>query len=264
MKQIGGLLLCLLLCLPSTLLGQSFVPDGHPVLIWFSENLKVNPYAQVGFRWVGSNLNLPIENEIFPAVPIEIAEMDVSLKDANFWTGTVGFNILAYEKYSLFAAAGGFLRRPFITAGTVPVNIGSFAATPSLEFTNSNLESWFVQTGVGLGPVLLGLYWSHFGFEFGEPRVGSVPLANQTLRGDILTKTFAPFVGIAIPASGAMLTLQYSPIAYSNTNLDLRSSQAGSTDLRYSWKKPGNLIIAVLHADSVSYTHLTLPTNREV
>lgn len=245
MKQIVLFALCLSFCLPSTLMGQTFQTGPHPALISLSENVKVNPYAQVGFQWIGSNMNLPIDAEVFPDVPIEIGQMDVSLGDANFWTGILGFNLIAYEKYSLFAAAGGLLRRSFLSTGAIPINIGNVGGSPNIQFTNRNLESWYVQTGIGFRNVLLGLYWSHFGFEYGEPRIGSVPLANQSLGGDILSKTFAPFVGISIPASGGVLTLQYSPLAYSNTSFDLRSSQATSNDLRYTWKKPGNLFIAV-------------------
>ncbi len=30
------------------------------------------------------------------------------------------------------------------------------------------MESWFIQTGIGLGPALFGLYWDHFAFTLGE------------------------------------------------------------------------------------------------
>lgn len=244
MKKIGVVSLSLILCLPLICRGQSSASDTRPALAWFSENIKVNPYTQVGYQWMGSNMNLPIDVEVFPDVPIEIGQMDVSLGDASFWYGTVGFNLIAYEKYSFFAAAGGFLKRPFLSTGAIPANIGNVGISPNIEFTNRNLESWFVQTGIGLDALLFGLYWSHFSFDYGEPRIGGVPLANQTLGGDILAKMFAPFVGISLSSSGGVLTVQYSPLAYSNTCFDLRSSQGTSNQLRYTWNKPGNLIIA--------------------
>jgi hypothetical protein len=246
MKRIWVGAIFLFLCLPTNLFGQAMLTGGYPSLSSLAENVKVNPYAQVGFQWVGSNLNLPVQNEPLPVLPLNIGDLDISLKDANFWAGIVGINMIANEKYSLFAAAGGFLNRPFLTFGTVPVSLDQRSTSATLEFTNTKVESWFIQTGIGLGPVLLGLYWDHFAFALGDPRNQDGPLANQTLRGDLLTKTFAPFIGLAIPASGAMLTVTYSPLAYSNTDLSLTSSQNTLTQLRYTWKKPGNLFNAML------------------
>jgi len=249
MKQIRVVAVFALVCLPTSLFAQGLVPGGISSLTSLSENVKVNLYAQVGFQWVASNLTLPVQNETIVLAPgsLEIGSLDITLKDANFWAGIAGINVVANQKYSFFAAAGGFLNRPFITSGTVPVNLGQIGASPTLEFTNTGVESWFVQTGIGLGPVLLGLYWDHFTFALGDPRNISGPIQpNQTLRGDILTKTFCPFIGIALPAGGAMLTVTYSPLAYSNTALSLMNSGNAVSELRYTWKKPGDLLNAML------------------
>jgi hypothetical protein len=246
MKRIWVAAIFLFLCLPTNLFGQTLLPGGYPSLPALTENVKVNPYAQAGFQWVGSNLNLPVQTEPLPVLPLNIGDLDISLKDANFWAGIAGINILAYEKYSLFAAVGGFLNRQFLTSGTVPVSLGPFSSSAALEFTNTKVESWFIQTGIGLGPVLFGLYWDHFAFALGDPRNQDGPLANQTLRGDILTKTFAPFVGISLPAGGATLSVTYSPLAYSSTALVLTTSQNSLSELRYTWKKPGNLFNVML------------------
>lgn len=257
MKRIWGVVVFLSFCLPTCLFGQGLLPSGGLSVGSLTENLKVNSYAQAGFQWVGSNLNLPLRNEPLPLLPLNVSEMDISLKDANFWTGMVGFSVMADEKYSIFAAAGGLLNRPFITAGTVPVSLGPFVVSPKLEFTNTNVESWFIQTGVGLGPVLLGLYWDHFGFELSDPRSQRGPIANQTIRGDFLTKTFCPFAGIALPIGGALFTVTYSPLAYSNTALSLTSSQANLTQLRYTWKKPGDLLNAMMQYNTPVSSQLT-------
>ncbi|MBI5252041.1 MAG: hypothetical protein HY912_21310 [Desulfomonile tiedjei] len=245
MKRIWVAAIFLFLYLPANLFGQGLLPGEYPALSSLTDNVKVNPYAQAGFQWVGSNLNLPVENEaVF--LPLHVGDLDISLKDANFWAGIAGINILAYEKYSLFGAAGGFLNRPFLTSGTVPVSAGGQGTSAILEFTNTKVESWFIQTGIGLGPVLLGLYWDHFAFALGDPRTDAGPIPNQTLRGDILTRTFCPFIGLAMPVSSAMLTVTYSPLAYSNTTLSLTSTQNTLAQLRYTWKKPGDLLNAML------------------
>ena len=246
MKRVWVSIFVLSFCLPAGLFGQG-LPGGGCSSPWcLSEGVKVNPYAQVGFQWVGSNLNLPVQNEPLPVLQLNIGDMDIALKDANFWSGIVGVSVVAQDKYSFFAAAGGILNRPFRLTGTIPANVQGVSTSATLEFTNTKVESWFVQTGIGLGPVLLGLYWDHFAFTIGDPRDQDGPIANQTLRGDILTKTFAPFIGLALPAGGAMLTVTYSPLAYSNTALALMNSQSNVSELRYTWKKPGDLLNAML------------------
>ncbi len=234
---------CLLL--PANLFAEELLPSGFPSLSSLTKDVKVNPYAQVGFQWVGANLNLPVQNEVLTPF-LNIGSMDISLKDANFWTGIAGISVVANEKYSIFAAAGGLLNRPFITSGIVPVSLGPFGTSANLDFTNTKVESWFIQTGVGLGPVILGLYWDHFAFGVDDPRNENGPLANQTLRGDFLTKTFCPFIGLSVPASGATLTITYSPLAYSNTALALMNSQNNLSELRYTWNKPGVLLNTTL------------------
>ncbi len=248
MKRVPISLIFLFLCLPANLFGQGLFPSGYKSVVSLTKDVKVNPFAQVGFQKVGSNVNLPVQNERVLDLPVslEIGELDISLKDANFWTGIAGINVVAKEKYSFFAAAGGLLNRPFLTHGTLPVSLSPLSNTATLELTNTKVESWFVQTGIGLGPVLFGLYWDHFAFRLGDPRNLDGPLPNQTLRGDMLTKTFCPFIGLALPAGGAMLTVTYSPLAYSDTALALINSRNNLSELRYTWKKPGNLFNAML------------------
>lgn len=248
MNRVWLVVLAFFLIFPANLFAQGLAPGGSFDLPVLAKNIKVNTYAQAGFQCIGSNLNLPVQFERFvaPDFGLEIGDLDISLRDANFWSGITGFSILFQEKYSLFASASGLIGRQFITSGTVPVSLGPVGVPVYLEFTNTNVESWSIQTGIGLGPVLLGFYWDHFAFELVDPRNASGPLPNQTLRGDILTRTFAPFIGFALPAYGASLTVTYSPWAYSNTALSLGSSLNRLTELRYTWNKPGDLINAML------------------
>jgi hypothetical protein len=245
MKRPWLAILLLFMCFPVTIFAQGLLPGGSFDLPALTKNIKVNSYAQAGFQQIGSNLNLPVQNELLTPF-LNIGDLDISLRDANFWAGTIGCSVLADGKYSLFGSAGGLLNRPFITSGTVPVSLGPLSSTAILEFTNANVESWFIQTGIGLGPILLGLYWDHFAFTLGDPRNQNGPIANQTLRGDILTKTFAPFIGISLPLGQTVTTVTYSPFAYSNTALGLMSSQGSFTELRYTWNKPGNLVNAMV------------------
>ena len=257
MKRAQVVILALLLCIPVSVLAQGLLPGGPFNLPALTKNIKVNAYAQAGLQWLGSNLNLPVQNQLLTPF-LNIGDIDIALKDANFWTGIVGCSFLAEGKYSLFGAAGGLLNRPFITSGTIPVSLGPLSSSAVLEFTNTNVESWFIQTGIGLGPILLGLYWDHFAFTLGDPRNQNGPIANQTLRGDILTKTYAPFIGISMPLGRMTATVTYSPFAYSNTALALISSQGNLTELRYTWNKPGNLLTAMAQYNTPITSSMTL------
>lgn len=245
MKRILICAMIMAFCYSSTAMGQSLCGFTLPCLGSECGDLIIKPYTQVGFQHVASNINLPTAAQLVGQTnDLQVDTLDISVQDANFWTGIIGFSATLKEKYSLFASAGGNLDREFLTVGTVPFSLNGVATSATLEFTNSGLNAWFAQTGVGLGPILFGLYWDKFTIRVEDPRSPAGPLANQTLRGDFVTTTFCPYIGLALPVSQAMLTVTYSPFAMANTTLVLRSSNNGETQLQYKWNKPGTLITA--------------------
>ena len=248
--------------------------QGFPGLL---PNVTVTSFAQAGYAHMGSNMNLPIAAEIVnPNIgDLEIGNMDLTLQDANFWIGNVGFTATASELFSVSALAGGMLPRTFGSTGEVPVNLNGTGVSPVIVFTNTGLNTWYVQGGIGLGPILAGVYYNYFAVDFGQPRQGSVPLANQTLGGVVISKTLVPYVGLAIPAGGALGTILYSPLAYSNTTLDIRSSATTVSQLQFKWNKPGNFISSTLQYNMpvsgatsfglwVNYTWMMVRGNAEV
>jgi hypothetical protein len=207
------------------------------------ENIKVIPTAQVGFQHVGSNMNLPIDFQGPISGLLQIETLDITLSDANFWTGSAGLMIKSGELLSLFGTVGGSLNRPFVASGQIPLNVGAFGFQPTIDFTASQMSAWYAQGGVALGPILFGLYGDHFGIVVADPRLraSNAPLANQTLRGDIISTTLAPFIGVGMPFSNGLLTAIYSPFAQSNTTLALRTSNQDVAQAQYKWNKPGQL-----------------------
>jgi hypothetical protein len=242
MSRMLAFAIMIALVLASVACAQGLGTISFPGLGSLGENVTVEPFVQAGFQRVGSNMNLPVAAEGTIAGLLQIDELDISMKDANFWTGTVGGTIKAGKLISLFASAGGSLNRTFIVSGEIPISLGQFGRQPTVDFKASQMTMWYAQGGVGLGPLLLGLYGDHYGIEVGEPRIGSTPLANQTLRADVITTTFAPYIGFALPASNGLLMVLYSPLAQSNTTLALRTSSSNLAQLQYTWNKPGNLI----------------------
>jgi hypothetical protein len=108
-----------------------------------TENVTVNPYVQVGFQHVGANINLPVGAEGPVAGLLQIDQIDLSLKDANLWTGTAGVTMKAGELLSLFAAIGGSLDRPFTVSGKIPVSLGTGGTQPTIDSTSSHLGVWY-------------------------------------------------------------------------------------------------------------------------
>ena len=228
----------------STALAKDLSGLSLPGFSALSEKVKVNTFAQVGYQNLSANINLPIAAQLVDptAGDLEIGTVDLSLQDTNFWTGSVGMTLTASEIYSLFLSAGGTLPRQFDVPALVPVSTNGTDTSANLNFIGSQVESWYVQTGLGLGPILGGLLWSDFTMNVGDPSQGSTPLPNQTLRGYMAATTFCPYIGVAIPASTALATILYSPLAYCNATLALRN--LSSAQLQYTWNKPGNFLSA--------------------
>lgn len=254
MKKLLLSTLTAVLVLASLVCAHGFGTSALPGLDSLTQNLTFNPYAQAGFQRVGSNIDLPISAESATPGLLQIEGLSLSVRDANFWTGTVGATVKSGELLSLFASIGGSLNRPFIVTGQMPVSLDSIGRQPTLEFDATKLEMWYAQGGVSLGPVLLGLYGDHFGIAVGNPRRGSVPLSNQTLRADFLTTTLAPYIGFAVPAANTLFSVIYSPFAMSNTTVALRTSDSDVAQARYKWNKPGNFV-------SCSFQYNSTPTN---
>jgi hypothetical protein len=245
-KVMKRLVLCtfvLTLLCASVPCAQGFSGLAMPQFGTLLENVKVIPTVQAGFQHVGSNMSLPINFESSGAGLLQIETLDIALSDANFWTGSASVMVKSGELFSLFGTVGGSLNRPFIVSGQIPVSLGAVAAQPTIDFTGEQMSAWYAQGGVALGPILLGVYGDHFGVEVADPRLraGGAPLANQTLRGDVISTTLAPFIGVGIPFYNGLLTAIYSPFAQSNTTVALRTSDRDVAQAQYKWNKPGQL-----------------------
>ncbi len=254
MKKLLGATLTAVLFLASIACAHGLGTFGLPGLDSLTQNLTFNPYAQAGFQHIGSNIELPINAENLASGLLQIDSLNLTVQDANFWTGTVGASVKSGEMLSFFGAVGGSLNRTFRIVGQVPVRLGPIGAEPTLEFDATKLGMWYAQGGVSLGPVLLGLYGDHFSIAVGAPRRGSIPIDNQTLRADFVTTTLAPYIGFAVPASNTLFSVIYSPVAMSNATVALRTSDSDVAQAKYKWNKPGNFI-------SCSFQYNSTPTD---
>ncbi len=269
MKKIVLLVLVTGVLFPSALFAQhispSLIPTGLPFLPSMSEDsatgsflsnlplvqgikagkIILNPYVQIGYQHIGANMTIPISSDTgTPVGQLQVGTVDVSLQNFDFWSGTVGLNVLA-APFSLFGSAMGFAPHIFQLSGQIPISLGPLGVTPEFEMTASNFQFWAVQGGAGYEfkkgySILGGFMWSQMEVEFENPRTASGPLQNQTIQGDVLLKIGVPFLGIQYMQQGYYrAALLYSPLAWSQGTLAFTSSQQTLADLNYSLSQPG-------------------------
>lgn len=212
----------------------------------------LNPYAQVGYTKVGCNISFPLQiEEVIPINnQVQIGTMELFLRDAAFWTGNVGLNAVINPSLTLFASAGGFAPRPVGSPAILPIRINDVSLPSQVNFTGRKIEYWVMQAGASVGicggwSVLAGYFWDHFGMIADDPRIGSVPLPNQTIRADSLTLTGVPFIGLQFNQTQLKyrFSVLYSPFAQCWSTLALRNSQGQLSQLQYTFNKPGQFFV---------------------
>jgi hypothetical protein len=274
--MIRILLVALLLCVSfsTTIFGQNLSPSSIPgggsapsgeedsAVSSLVSNLPsiqglkagkilLNPYVQLGYQTIGANMSIPVSGA--PAGPNQlfIGTIDVTLTDFDFWSGTAGLNVVV-APITLVGSIGGFAPGLFRMSGLIPISSSAASVVPDLVLTGSHFEFWTAQLGASFSfskdfSILGGYLWSHTAAEFTDPRVGSVPIANQTLRGDMLMNLGVPYIGIQVMQQGYYRgALLYSPLARSSGALSLQAQAItpppALVDLRYSLSQPGTFL----------------------
>jgi hypothetical protein len=210
--------------------------------------VKLNPYVEVGFSHIGCNISIPIASDTpLPGADLRIGTLDLALSDFNVWTGTVGLNAILTPKVVVFGTATGFAPRLFGLRGEIPVTLGPIGTDANIEFTMSHLEYWSVgfglAYGIGQGVSLLGgLTWDRTGVEITDPRRGSVPLANQTLRASAQLKTWIPYFVLQMVQPHYNASILYSPFAYGSGDIAIRSNQTRPVELLWTLRQPGQFL----------------------
>jgi hypothetical protein len=275
MKRILLLALVFAVFFPGVLLGQqispSLIPTGLPQLPQMGEDtsasgflaslpllkglkmgkILLNPNVQVGYQHIGANMSIPIQSDTgTPVGQLQIGTIDVALNDFNFWSGTVGLNVVA-GPLTLFGSAGGFSPHTFTLSGQIPISLGPLGGIPAFQQTATNFEFWTVQGGAAYEfrkgySILAGFMWSHMEVQFGPPSNDAGASPNPTVSADMLIKTGVPFVGLQIMELGYYrAALLYSPLAWSQGALNFRSSQTTLVDLQYSLNQPGQFLAVI-------------------
>ncbi len=195
-------------------------------------------------------MSIPVVADIgTPPNQLQIGTLDVTLNDFNFWSGTVGLNIIN-GPFTLFGSAGGFSPHLFTLSGELPISVGVAGGVPQFQQTGSNFQFWVVQGGAAYEmrkgySLLAGFMWNQMEVQFGNTRSAAGPSPNQTLYADVLLNVGAPFFGLQVSQEGTfMASVIYSPFAWSTGNMDFRSWQTVVSDLHYTMNQPGTFLAA--------------------
>jgi len=272
MKKTILFALVLAALFPATLFAQTFAPSvicaGSPATQStdegseggnFLSNLPLvqklkagkvvlNPYAQVGYQHIAAHMTIPIAADVgVPAGQLQIGTVDVSLQNFDFWYGNLGLNVVS-GPLTLFGSWGGFSPRLFQFTGTIPISVGGAGALPVLQMSCTNFHFWAAQVGAAYTfkktySILGGFLWNQTEFQLADPRQGSVPLANQTLAGDVFMQIWVPFLGIQVMEEGKYRgALLFSPLAWSSGRLQLETTAPQLSNLSYTLNQPGNFV----------------------
>ena len=228
--------------------GGSFVSGLPLVQKLKAGKIVLNPYAQVGYQHIAAHMTIPVTADVgVPAGQLEIGTVDVSLQNFDFWQGTLGLNVIA-GPLTLFGSWGGFSPRLFQFTGTIPISVGPAAGEPSVEMSCTSFQFWAAQVGAAYTfckgySILGGFLWNQTEFQLADPRIGSVPLPNQTLAGDVFMQVWVPFLGIQVMEEGKYRgALLYSPLAWSSGSLQLGTTAPQLSNLSYTLNQPGNFV----------------------
>ena len=229
-----------------SLLQPNFTPGSFAL-----GKVILNPYVQIGYQRVSANSSFPILTErIFPVDnTLQIGSMELELKDIYLWSWTLGVNAVINPSVSIFASFLGFIPTTYPVYAQLPTSVNGTALPSEVNFTGENTEYRLGQFGasITLAPgysLLVGSLWDHFTNTCNEPRTGTRPFPDQTLRADYWINTWAPYLGLQFVDRGLTASVIYTPLIYAQSLMALRSSQLAPIELQYSFNKPGQFLSA--------------------
>ncbi len=184
--------------------------------------VKITPFAQVGYKKFGLNLNLPLTNDegAFFATP---PALDLNLRDARAWIGSVGFDARIPAGLFLTLRAEGSASKNIdvITGQNVPI---AFQPTP-YTWSGSNFQWWDVDGLVGFNflrdwALVVGLRYDKLTVGMrnpinaeGTPVTTFFPAEIFRFEGDLLVKTWIPYFGLQLNTPTYRASFLYSPWA---------------------------------------------------
>jgi hypothetical protein len=182
-------------------------------------SVKVAPFVQVGYKNIGLNFNLPTpSSNVFGTA----TALDLKFRDAGVWVGSIGLDAHPVSKLFLTLRADGNASKNIdvFTGENVPY----FDIKP-LPYTwrGSQLQWWDIDGMAGYTfckdwSALIGLRYDKLTVGLKDPvDATGAPwiFPNQTVNiwGDVLVKTWIPYIGLQFNGTNYSGLLLYSPFA---------------------------------------------------
>ena len=188
-------------------------------------SIKVTPFAQVGYKNIGFNFNLPFTitpvdqfGNVFYGPPA----FDLNLLDAGVWVGSVGLD--ARLPSGLFLTLRGDRSATKNISVRTGENFPWWDVPAPYTWGGSGLQWWDVDGMVGYAvsrdwSVLGGVRYDYLTVRFANPidqtgmPVGGPTGTTTNLGQDIVVKTWIPYIGLQVNGPYYRASLIYSPLA---------------------------------------------------
>ncbi|MBI4962857.1 MAG: hypothetical protein HY913_06240 [Desulfomonile tiedjei] len=206
--------------------GEAFLGSVPGFASFDVAGMVLTPNVRAGHQWIGLNFNLPTAS----AIPFFGAStpIDIQLRDAHVWVGSVGLEGWLTPAFSLFVNAEGNAKR---SVGAVtseePLHVVAGGLFPS-RWDASHLEWWAVEGGFAYRisnslAVFAALRREHLSFGLDNPRdqfgnpINSVLspapgiVITNTAGADFQLKLWTPYLGVRFMGPNYRCSLSWTP-----------------------------------------------------
>ena len=176
--------------------------------------------------------------------------LDVTIKRADLWVGSIALEVEAMSAMYVFGEIAANASRQIRVS--MPVSPWSPNGAAGIDWDGSSLQWRLLDFGGGYRvrnnlSVLVGLRVDHFSVAFGNPQdpTGTLHLTygpnTGTLVGDIRTKMWAPYVGLALSGDAYKARIVYSPVTSADVRMPLQfkfpsfDQEASYTQFKTGW-----------------------------
>ena len=217
---IAGIVLVL-----TNIAGAQFLPTIPGIADIGLSSVKVVPFIQAGYKNIGLSLNLP-----FTVTPVQGGSpfyappsLDLRFQDSGVWVGSVGLDAQLLPALFFTIKADANARKNInIFAGE---NFPWYGQPNPFSWSGSQLQWWDVDGMVGYvfyknWSATVGLRYDYLTVGLGNPvdATGTplnfaVPGFYDTVSGNIIVKTWIPYIGLQFSERNYKALLIYSPFA---------------------------------------------------
>lgn len=188
-----------------------------------TNSLRVTPFAQIGYKFIGLNYNLPVNG--FNGIP---NALDLALRDAGVWMGAIGFDAGLGSRFLMSLRADANANKDIRVLTEQNFDYDHGIQLP-WNWSGSQLQWWDIDGMLGYKlvrdwAILLGLRYDKLTVKLSNPVDGqgnsinyyfSYESENDTRRywGDLNVQTWIPYIGLQFDATNYKAQLLYSPLA---------------------------------------------------